>query len=95
MLEWIRTAMSASDKHKEAAQGVSVQTVMQIVQLQFEHEAVALRAKIETEIHDELDGLERDLKRRLRRTIWFVSMLALSAILWLNFPRLLDFYPLW
>ena len=91
LLEWIRTAISASDKHKDSAQGVSVQTVIQIAELQFEHKVVALRAEIE----DEIDDLERDMKRRLRWIVWIASMLTLSAIFWLNAPRLLDFYPLW
>ena len=95
LLEWIRTAISASDKHKDSAQSVSVQTVMQIAELQFEHKAIAVRAEIKREIQDEIDDLERVVKRRLRRIVWLVYMLALSAILWLSSPRLLDFYPLW
>ena len=95
MLEWIRTAISASDKHKDSAQGVSVQTVMQIAELQFEHKAIAVRAEIKREIQGEIDDFERAMKRRLRRLVWIAFMLTLSVIFWLSAPRLLDSYPLW
>ena len=61
MMGWIRTALSASDKYKDANQGVSVQTVMQIAQMQIQHEAGSLRAEIDKSVQDEVDDLEATL----------------------------------
>ena len=85
MMGWIRTALSASDKYKDANQGVSVQTVMQIAQMQIQHEAGSLRAEIDKSVQDEVDDLENSVKRRIRRTGLFTALAFVAVILWMNF----------
>ena len=81
---WIRTALSASDKYKDANQGVSVQTVMQIAQMQIQHEAGSLRAEIDKSVQDEVDDLKDSVKRRIRRTGLFTALAFVAIILWMN-----------
>lgn len=85
LLSWIRTALSASDRYKDANQGVSINSVMQISQIQFRHLSVELKDEVALNVQEALDDLESYVKKRVRRVTWFVTGGFLILILWINY----------
>ena len=85
LLSWIRTALSASDKYKDANQGVSINSVMQISQMQFKHLSGELKDEIALNVQEDRDDLETYVKKRVRRMTWFVTGGFFIFILWINY----------
>ncbi len=85
LLSWIRTALSASDKYKDANQGVSINSVMQISQMQFKHLSLEFKDEIDLAVQKDRDNLEAWVKTRVRRMTWFVTGGFFFLILWINY----------
>lgn len=73
MTHWIRSSLTANEKYKDSQQGVSVQSVMQVAQLQAQHEVNILDS--------EIDGEMDRLRRYTRRITWTLFLLAIAIAL--------------